>query len=83
MFDLKGVLALYTALFAAGCGALSGEGDAAEASQPMEDRTACDAQAARRRYVSKDRSECQAVFFVCARGESPFFDACGCGCSGH
>lgn len=72
MFDLRGVLTLLTALGAAGCGALTEEGDAAEVSQPV---------AAQRRYVSEDRKECQVVFFVCARGESPFFDACGCGCS--
>ncbi|ABF92497.1 putative lipoprotein [Myxococcus xanthus DK 1622] len=81
MFDLRGVLTLLTALGAAGCGALTEEGDAAEVSQPVADRAACDAQAAQRRYVSEDRKECQVVFFVCARGESPFFDACGCGCS--
>ncbi len=83
MFQLKGVLALFPALLAAGCGSLSDEGEAAEVSQPVADRAKCDAQASRRRFVSRDKQECQAVFFVCARGESPFFDSCGCGCSLH
>lgn len=81
MFDLRGVLTLLTALGAAGCGALSEEGDAAEASQARADRASCEARASHRRSVSRDRQECQVLFFVCARGESPYFDACGCGCA--
>ncbi len=81
VFDLKGVLVLSAALMAAGCGALSEDGEAAEVSQPMSDRAQCDARAPRRTFVSKDREECQVMLFVCARGESAFFDACGCGCA--
>jgi hypothetical protein len=31
-------------------------------------------------YVSEDPEKCEAMFFVCANNEKPFFDDCGCGC---
>ena len=33
-----------------------------------------------RRYVSHEPALCALLLFSCGAGESPFFDACGCGC---
>jgi hypothetical protein len=31
-------------------------------------------------YVSHDPAECALIHFICADGQVPFFDECGCGC---
>lgn len=31
-------------------------------------------------WVSKDANECMLVKFMCAEGQTPFFNECGCGC---
>jgi len=36
-----------------------------------------------RRYVSRDPEQCAAIRFVCQEGGTPFFDECGCGCTGE
>jgi hypothetical protein len=33
-----------------------------------------------RTYVSRDPEQCATIRFVCAEGQSAFFDDCGCGC---
>ena len=33
-----------------------------------------------RHYVEKDPNKCAAIKFLCAEGQQPFSDACGCGC---
>jgi hypothetical protein len=34
-----------------------------------------------RNYVSRDPNQCAAIMFLCADGQEPFFDDCGCGCA--
>jgi len=31
-------------------------------------------------YVSRDANQCAAIRFLCADGNEPFFNECGCGC---
>jgi hypothetical protein len=41
---------------------------------------ACDYADPNRSYVSRDPDECALIRFLCAPGNQPFFDDCGCGC---
>lgn len=31
-------------------------------------------------WVSKDATQCMVIKFMCAEGQTPFFNECGCGC---
>lgn len=31
-------------------------------------------------YISRDPNQCAALLFTCPDGQTPFFNACGCGC---
>ncbi|MFY2559851.1 hypothetical protein ACN469_19635 [Corallococcus terminator] len=68
----------------AGMGCSLGSGDSAAPESPTlvaeEARARCAAGAQDRRAISTDPKGCRQIMFVCAPDETPFFDACGCGC---
>jgi hypothetical protein len=45
-----------------------------------EHPTACTGREPGQKYVSRDRTECTLIDFICREGYSPFFNECGCGC---
>ena len=74
-------LAVLAAVLSTGCGALSPEGEAQGPRTLVagDSRHRC-ASGPGRRSISTDPKSCKLTLFVCAPGETPFFDACGCGC---
>ncbi|MCP3138500.1 hypothetical protein [Pyxidicoccus xibeiensis] len=75
-------LTVLTALAGMGCGVVSDEGAASQSRESTLEagKKPCDKKDPTRRYVSTDPDECALIFFVCNPGETPFFNACGCGC---
>ncbi|MCP3104827.1 hypothetical protein LZ198_38775 [Myxococcus sp. K15C18031901] len=73
-------LAVFAAVLATGCGVFSGEESTGARTLVAEDARPRCASGAGRRSISTDPKSCKLTLFVCAPGETPFFDACGCGC---
>ncbi|WP_371823608.1 hypothetical protein [Myxococcus sp. CA056] len=76
-----GLLALMMGM---GCSPASGDGDGDAPESPTlvaaGAHSRCSPGGSGRRSISKDPKGCRQIMFVCAPGETPFFDACGCGC---
>src|SRR5262245_50894243 len=45
-----------------------------------EKKPKCDYSDPNMTYVSRDVTECPAIFFKCPEGSTAFFNGCGCGC---
>ncbi|MBZ4400543.1 hypothetical protein OWM54_09055 [Myxococcus sp. MISCRS1] len=75
----RSALALLAAVFGVGCSAGEGSSEMPRTLVAEESHARCGA-SADRRSLSKDPTDCRHMLFVCAPGETPFFDACGCGC---
>ncbi|WP_338868209.1 hypothetical protein [Myxococcus stipitatus] len=78
----RSTLALLAAMLGLGCSVASVESDASGGRTPVATapRPSCATQVEGRRSISRDVKECPHIFFVCAPGETPYLDACGCGC---
>ncbi|MCP3065360.1 hypothetical protein LXT21_41975 [Myxococcus sp. K38C18041901] len=76
---IRSTLVLLVALLGGGCSAGEGASEAPPTLVAEESHARCGA-GADRRSISKDPTDCRHMLFVCAPGETPFFDACGCGC---
>ncbi|MFY1824364.1 hypothetical protein ACN47A_00445 [Myxococcus fulvus] len=75
----RSTLALLAALLGVGCSAGEGASESPLTLVAEESHARC-GEGADRRSISKDPTDCRHMLFVCAPGETPFFDACGCGC---
>ncbi|QSQ17367.1 hypothetical protein [Myxococcus landrumensis] len=75
-------LALLVAMLGMGCSVASVEDDVSGGRTQVAEkpRPRCITPSEGRRAISKNPKECPHIFFVCAPGETPFLDACGCGC---
>lgn len=74
---------LFAVMVGMGCSLASGDGDVPESPTLVaeEAHARCAAGAQGRRAISTDPKDCRQIMFVCAPDETPFFDACGCGCA--
>ncbi|WP_426732498.1 hypothetical protein [Myxococcus faecalis] len=75
----RSTLALLAAVLGVGCSAGEGASETPQTLVAEESHARCGA-SADRRSISKDPTDCRHMLFVCAPGEKPFLDACGCGC---
>src|SRR5512145_386167 len=62
------------------CGGCNAEWHDPSGALVCEAPSTCDYDAPERQYVSRSPDECARIDFLCTEG-SPFFDACGCGCT--
>ncbi len=75
-------LGFLAVMVSTGCSPASGDGDGAESPTlvAQDARARCSPEDSSRRSISRDAKGCRQIMFVCAPDETPFFDACGCGC---
>ncbi|GEN12696.1 hypothetical protein SAMN05443572_11171 [Myxococcus fulvus] len=75
----RSTLALLAAVLGVGCSAGEGASETSPTLVAEDSRARC-GEGTDRRSISTDPTDCRHMLFVCAPGETPFFDACGCGC---